>query len=117
MWEYKPLLINTTNTGTTKFIDWKEKIDLCSKNEKSDIKDGGENMFIAEEDKKAKHLFNVILVKNDKILIDKKVVAYDTEDAKFVAGVYRKIDENGLKPSDVTIIVYQLGAVKETKKD
>ena len=59
------------------------------------------------------YLWQVVVVHTNKeILIDKKVVANDQEDAKFECEVDKILRVKGLKPSDVTIMVTSLGPVK-----
>ena len=72
---------------------------------------------IKEEEKNMKTLFNVVVVDLDeKILEDKKVVAADSSEAIFLSGVYDVLKAKGLKPSDVTVIVTNLGGVKVREK-
>ena len=60
-----------------------------------------------------KNLYAVYVVtKQETIILDKKVVGADQEEAKFLAGVADILKEKNLKPKDVTIIVNQLGNVK-----
>jgi hypothetical protein len=60
-----------------------------------------------------KNLYNVVVVSIDEeILLDAKVVAVDRDEASFNAGVHKKIEEKGLKPKDVSILVRDLGQVK-----
>lgn len=79
----------------------------------------------AEKKKKKKEknmscLYQVVVVSLDgDVLLDKKVVAADKEEAHYEAEVYEVLKEKKLKPKDVTIIANQIGAVKvrpETKK-
>ncbi|MBZ4649156.1 hypothetical protein [Thermosipho sp. (in: thermotogales)] len=63
------------------------------------------------------HLYNVIAVdKNGKIIIDTKIVADDTEQAKYYARVYSKMEELGLTFDDITIITNYIGDVKIKKE-
>jgi len=63
------------------------------------------------------YLYNVIVVdKNGKIIIDTKIVADDTEQAKYYARVYSKMEELGLTFDDITIITNYIGNVKIKKE-
>lgn len=60
-----------------------------------------------------KNFYNVIVVSIDeKVLLDVKVVAADENEAQYLAKVYNALEEEKLKPKDVTIIVRSLGQVK-----
>jgi hypothetical protein len=60
-----------------------------------------------------KSLFNVTVVSaKEEILLDKKTVATDSDEAKFNLGVDTVIRDAGLKPKDVTVICTCLGGVK-----
>jgi len=60
-----------------------------------------------------KNFYNVIVVSIDeKVLLDVKVVAADENEAQYLAKVYNTLEEEKLKPKDVTIIVKSLGQVK-----
>lgn len=62
-------------------------------------------------------LFNVIVVSKDRaILLEKKTVAENEEDAKFNVDIHSVLKEKGLKPKDVTIICNSCGAVKVRKE-
>ena len=62
-------------------------------------------------------LFNVIVVSKDReILLDKKVVAMDEDEAKFMVDIHAALKEKGLKPKDVTILAESLGEVKVRKE-
>jgi len=64
----------------------------------------GENM---------KTLYEVTVVsKKEEIILEKKVVAENEDEAKFLADVSEKLKEKGLKPKDVTVICYKIGNVK-----
>ena len=72
---------------------------------------------IKEEEKNMKTLFNVVVVDLDeKILEDKKIVAADSNEAIFLSGAYDILKAKGLKPSDVTVVVTNLGGVKVKDK-
>lgn len=62
-------------------------------------------------------LFNVIVVSKDRaILLEKKTVAENEEDAKFNVDIHSVLKEKGLKPKDVTIICNSCGGVKVRKE-
>jgi hypothetical protein len=74
------------------------------------------NKMLKEEDP-MKTLFNVIVItKQEEIILDKKVVAEDVEEAKFNTDVSGVLREKGLKPKDVTIICNPIGQVKIEKE-
>ncbi|PYY28280.1 hypothetical protein [Paenibacillus illinoisensis] len=69
--------------------------------------------FSCGEVKNMKQLYHVLVVdKKSEILTDTKVVASNTEEAKFEAEVYTNLQTYGYKLSDVTVIVNSLGAVE-----
>jgi len=66
-----------------------------------------------KKEKNMKHLYHVIVVDlEEEILVDKKKVAENEDDAKFLAGVFSTLETAKLKPTEVTIIVNLLGDVK-----
>lgn len=77
----------------------------------------GENIYKGKEVEPMKSLYRVVVVtKQEEIIMDKKVVAVDEDEAKFNAGVHAKLTERGIKPKDVTVICGSLGAVKVEKE-
>lgn len=61
-------------------------------------------------------LYQVLVVTKDReIIIDKKLVAKNHDDAKFNAGLYTVLKDKSLKPSDVTVLVESLGNVEVNK--
>ncbi len=64
-----------------------------------------------------KTLYNVVVVTTkEEILLDKKVVASDADEAKFLADVSEALKEKGLLPKAVTILCTALGQVKVEKE-
>ncbi len=61
-----------------------------------------------------KKLYKVYVVSLDEeiLLGDKLVVAEDTKDAEFAAGIFDVLKKQNLKPKDVTVICEVLGDVK-----
>lgn len=71
-----------------------------------------------KDDENRTFVYNVIVVTTKgEIIIDKKVVARNAEEAKFKAEVYRKMHEDGLTFEDVTIITNSLGEVNIENKN
>jgi hypothetical protein len=68
---------------------------------------------IQKEDKNMEYLYEVFLVDSKRtIQLNEVTVAGNEEEAKFNAGVYDLLRDNGTKLSNVTIIVNRLGSVK-----
>jgi hypothetical protein len=68
-------------------------------------------------DNNMKNLFNVVVVNLEgEILLDKKIVASDNDEAKFLLGVDEIIRTAKLLPKDVTVLCNVVGQVK-VKKD
>ena len=66
-----------------------------------------------KEGKPMKTVFNVVVVsKKGEILLDKKVVAKDRDEALFEADVSSVLKAKGLKPSDATMLAVTLGNVE-----
>ncbi|GAF10800.1 hypothetical protein JCM16418_5022 [Paenibacillus pini JCM 16418] len=57
-----------------------------------------------------------VVTKKKEIILDKKLVSVDQENAKFEAGLYDVLSTKGLTPSDVTVIVATLGKVAVDKE-
>jgi len=65
------------------------------------------------KEENVENLYHITVIDLDKnILIDKKVVAKTDDDAKFEAGVFKILQEKKIKPSDVSIIINNVGTVK-----
>ena len=74
--------------------------------------------ILLKEEQLVKSLYSVTVVsKDEKILLDIKVVAEDVDEAKFDAGVHDVIKESNLKPRDVTVLCRALGEVRVKKVD
>jgi len=68
------------------------------------------------KEENVENLYHITVIDLDKnILIDKKVVAKTDDDAKFEAGVFKILQEKKIKPSDVSIIINNVGTVKIRK--
>ena len=62
-------------------------------------------------------LYQVIVVSKDReVLLEKKIVAMDEDEAKFQVDIHSVLKEKGLKPKDVTILVWGCGEVKVRKE-
>ena len=69
------------------------------------------------DEKPMKNLMNVVVVTIDEeIILDKKVIASDQDEAKFLAGVDTVLREKKLLPKEVTVICSNLGQVKVKKE-
>lgn len=66
-----------------------------------------------KEVRPVKSVFTVVVVsKKGEILLDKKVVAKDRDEALFEADVSSVLKAKGLKPGDVTMLAVKLGDVE-----
>lgn len=73
-----------------------------------------------EDDKfMIKNLFNINVVTTygEIIIEDEKAIANTEEEAKFNAGVYENLRDNGLTFDDVTIKINNLGSIKLEKPE
>jgi hypothetical protein len=77
------------------------------------IKTQGDDNLIYTE-----YLFNVIVVDTNKeILLDTKVVASNSDNAKFISRLYEILKEEDLTLDDVTVITNSIGSVKVKKEE
>lgn len=73
---------------------------------------------IKGEEEYMETLYQVTVVtKTKEIIIDKKLVAVDQENAKFESGLYGELAQKSLTPADVTVVVSPLGQIKVNKPE
>lgn len=84
---------------------------VSSVNQTVTIRDSGKPAKEGSQSMKA--VFNVLVVsKKGEILLDKKVVAKDRDEALFEADVSAVLKAKGLKPGDVTMLCVKIGDVE-----
>lgn len=107
--------------GSVRVLDANETV-FCSGGAGSPYIGGVLNASCENTNKETKktnmeNLFSVTVVSSTReILLDEKVVTTTPDNAKFIAGVYGVLQEEGLTLDDVTVIVTNMGTVK-VKKD